>query len=312
MSVSIIMDENQEPARVSKIVEGLIAIGGVALLLGTLKYPLAHHTSAVHYGVTSRQGRRQSQEDRVVFDIGRKFSIFAVYDGHGGSSCATFLAQHLHKELRRAITFYYSSDAVDLRGALHLVQLVFQQVDEAWLRKAIPARDDSGSTATVCIVDHMNHQALIAWTGDSDAMICTGSSARRVTRPHTAAAEEARLTAAGLVIMQNRVMPLGLAVSRAFGDYQIKKVKLGGVICDPEVEIVSFDPQHDAIVLASDGLWDVVDVDTAAGIASGETSAQRVADLLADMALERASTDNVSVICVKDAWTAASVPHSRL
>jgi len=65
------------------------------------------HGRAIAYGLSSHQGSvRPYNEDRVVAfqtQIGQdpvvNMSFFAVYDGHGGQTCAKFLSDQLHKSL---------------------------------------------------------------------------------------------------------------------------------------------------------------------------------------------------------------------
>jgi protein phosphatase 2C len=91
------------------------------------------------------------------------------------------------------------------------------------------------------------------------------------------------------------------------------------VSCEPEVTITDRTAEDDCLILASDGLWDVVSNDTACGVAlmclngkahappmesdgSGlENSDKGCSDasmLLTKLALARHSTDNVSVVVV--------------
>ena len=94
------------------------------------------------------------------------------------------------------------------------------------------------------------------------------------------------------------------------------------VSCEPEVTITDRTAEDDCLILASDGLWDVVSNETACGVARmclrgkahappcsppgaevavSETSDKACSDaamLLTKLALARHSTDNVSVVVV--------------
>ena len=99
------------------------------------------------------------------------------------------------------------------------------------------------------------------------------------------------------------------------------------VTCEPEVTITDRTAEDDCLILASDGLWDVVSNETACGVArmclrgrchappsaaeleregvegvgATETSDKACSDasmLLTKLALARHSTDNVSVVVV--------------
>ena len=94
-----------------------------------------------------------------------------------------------------------------------------------------------------------------------------------------------------------------LAMSRAIGDNYLKPY----VIAEPEVTVTERTDGDECLILASDGLWDVVSNDTACGVArmclraSPESSDKACSDasiLLTKLALARHSSDNVSVVVV--------------
>lgn len=80
------------------------------------------------------------------------------------------------------------------------------------------------------------------------------------------------------------------------------------MIPEPEVTVTDRTAEDECLILASDGLWDVVSDQTACGVArmclqsrKGESSNQACSDasnLLTRLALARHSTDNVSVVVV--------------
>lgn len=125
----------------------------------------------------------------------------------------------------------------------------------------------------------------------------------------------------GRVIFWDGPRVLGvLAMSRAIGDNYLKPY----VISEPEVTVKDRVADDECLILASDGLWDVVSNETACGVArmclqsrkppsagigniggmaaeAGESSDQACSDasiLLTKLALARHSTDNVSVVVV--------------
>lgn len=75
--------------------------------------------------------------------------------------------------------------------------------------------------------------------------------------------------------------------------------------CVPEVMIIDRTAEDDCLLLASDGLWDVVPNGTACGVArmcvKGNTSdmaCTEASTLLTKIALARDSLDNISVLVV--------------
>lgn len=106
----------------------------------------------------------------------------------------------------------------------------------------------------------------------------------------------------------------------AAGDNYLKPY----VSCEPEVTITDRTADDDCLILASDGLWDVVSNDTACGVArmclkgkvppatltpeveeiigtcegNADKACSDAAMLLTKLALARHSTDNVSVVVI--------------
>lgn len=91
-----------------------------------------------------------------------------------------------------------------------------------------------------------------------------------------------------------------LAVSRALGDYSIDKN-----IIPPSPDITQYSRKSSSpsfVILACDGLWDVMENEQVAKFVaekSSNTSLQDIASQLADQALQLGSMDNISVYVIK-------------
>jgi serine/threonine protein phosphatase PrpC len=70
------------------------------------------------------------------------------------------------------------------------------------------------------------------------------------------------VTGKGRVFIQDQMFP-GLAVSRAFGDLVAKRA---GVVAEPEVKEVAISNDDVVLIIASDGVWDVVTSEEAVAI----------------------------------------------
>ena len=113
--------------------------------------------------------------------------------------------------------------------------------------------------------------------------------------PTTNAAEVARVEAAGGRVAGGRVG--GLAVSRALGDHALKDM---GVIALPDCTTVALGGDDRYVLLASDGVWDVLSLEAAHALVlrhEAETL-QEVAQRLVQTAVQRGSRDNVSAMLV--------------
>ena len=94
-----------------------------------------------------------------------------------------------------------------------------------------------------------------------------------------------------------------LAVSRAFGDAHLKPY---GVSSTPELSAISLTPRDAFLVLASDGLWDVVDEQQCAASVLRAADPLGAARSLCDLASTRGSMDNITVLVVQISSPSAS------
>ncbi len=165
-----------------------------------------------------------------------------------------------------------------------------------------------GTTAVVALVG--GRWVYVANCGDSRAVLCRAGAALALSDDHKAAREDetARVEAAGgQILFWNGVRVMGLlAVSRAIGDHSLRPY----VIAEPEVTAVARDPADELLVLASDGLWDVMGNQEACTLArrclararsrgsSRQNAARVAATVLTRAAVDRGSRDNVTVVVV--------------
>jgi serine/threonine protein phosphatase PrpC len=207
-------------------------------------------------------------------------TLVAVFDGHEGSAVAEYAASHVVEVVRAALARGLTGEA--------LWSSVFPALE--------PDVPRAGSTATVLLVG--DGVVSVAWVGDSRAVLVTRSGARPLTSDHRIERRDelARCLAAGAELMPPYVIdPLtsnGLMVTRALGDRALRVI---GITPEPEVASVTLDPGAVGLVVATDGLWDVIGDDEAAAIARVGPP-QAAANRLVDMVVERDGTDNVTVV----------------
>jgi serine/threonine protein phosphatase PrpC len=165
-----------------------------------------------------------------------------------------------------------------------------------------------GTTAVVALIG--SRMIYVANCGDSRAVLCRNGQAIALTDDHKAAREDetARVEAAGgQILFWNGVRVMGLlAVSRAIGDHSLRPY----VIAEPEVTVVNRNPDDEVLIMASDGLWDVMSNQEACNLAKkcllrarqrGSTrhsAAKVAATVLTRAAVDRGSRDNVTVVIV--------------
>mmetsp|Transcript_23744 Transcript_23744/g.48137 ORF Transcript_23744/g.48137 Transcript_23744/m.48137 type:complete len:296 (+) Transcript_23744:173-1060(+) len=178
---------------------------------------------------------------------------------------------------------------------------------------------------------------LIANVGDSRAVLCRAGpgaqgqaqlSALRLSDDHkpNRPDEQRRIEARGGIVdvhgvwrvflpaqvsFGSRVIPRwGLAVSRSFGDLLLKeperygcvKVAPGGLVtAEPELQVIDIEPSTDRfVVLACDGIWDVLRDEDAAAVCASQAGAELAAYSLTRHAFAAGSGDNLTALVV--AW----------
>jgi serine/threonine protein phosphatase PrpC len=266
--------------------------------------------------------------------------LLAVLDGHAGEGAAQYVSQQLLDFILQTKQFqqYLRSDkvartldaAVDILSAA-LVQ-AYVDIDAAY--RVYPQGDTSGSTA-VCALITPSH-ILCANVGDSRCVVgTTDGKVIAMSEDHkpTIKEENARIENAGGFVMVGRVNG-ELAMSRAIGDYQYKQnAKLGPadqmVSCYPDIAVHRRGPTDDLLVLACDGVWDVMtnveaisflqeslldddNDDTGAAAArkvkkrkdelskrKDDLTAFEYAEALVEAAFAEGSTDNISAVVMK-------------
>lgn len=245
------------------------------------------------YGYASSAGKRSSMEDfyetRIDGVNGEIVGLFGVFDGHGGARAAEFVKQNLFSNLIKHPKFIS-----DTKSA---IADAYSNTDSDFLKSENTQNRDAGSTASTAIL--VGDRLLVANVGDSRAVICRGGKAIAVSRDHKPdqSDERQRIEDAGGFVMWAGTWRVGgvLAVSRAFGDKQLKQY----VVADPEIQEEKIDQSLEFLILASDGLWDVVTNDEAVDMVKPIEDPELAAKKLMEEAFQRGSADNITCVVVR-------------
>ena len=222
--------------------------------------------SGVRYAVSAMQGWRMEMEDAHACNTSMKqdCSYFSVFDGHAGPKVAKFCANNLLGCITDSL------DTVD-------ISCVTQESMEKGLKKGFLKLDEmllsnptwsdgvdrSGATAIVSLITPNN--IIFANCGDSRGILCSNRKVAFATADHKPYNEEekARIEKAGGTVMMQRING-SLAVSRALGDFDYKKVENVGpcgqlVSPEPEITFIKRNEAEDQfLILACDGIFDVM------------------------------------------------------
>ncbi|TQE02379.1 hypothetical protein C1H46_012018 [Malus baccata] len=167
-----------------------------------------------------------------------------------------------------------------------------------------------GSTAVVTVLSGC--QIITSNCGDSRALLCRGTETIPLTVDQKPDREDElkRIEGeGGKVINWNGARVFGvLAMSRAIGDRYLRP----WIIPVPEVTFMTRTDEDECLILASDGLWDVMTNEEVGEVARHHlrrrrrsistlddvSPAQVVADHLTEIAYGRNSSDNISIVVV--------------
>lgn len=275
-------------------------------------------------GYTCRKGLKPespNQDSWSVLNVQGKFSIYGVYDGHGskGHDVSNFVKENLPKLILRDPRLLGDESMKPmLVDSFKQTQKMISSMDR---QKKLQAQM-SGTTATVCIHDHIKNKLIISHVADSTAVLaCKDASgnlqARKLTEDHkpNLKKEKDRIEKAGgrvvfdgyanyRVYSKNGRYP-GLNMSRCLGD--LLGHAEAGCSCEPDVDEIEIGPNDEVLLMCSDGVWEFIEPQDAVKIITEKSndSAQAAADDLAKKAWDKwiteeggAVVDDITVILV--------------
>lgn len=262
-------------------------------------------------------GRRHTQceDTHAVVERGAEGRFFVVCDGHGGAAVARVVAHTFVDALLATRAWAAGDTAAALREACACV--------EGRLRTEHGQPPHGPALAAgCCAVAVVIEQGIVyvANVGDSRCVLVrrpdsgddgdaskegTEAEGIALSRDHRPgeSGERQRLAAANVLVRGGRVLAM-LAVSRSFGDLCLKDMCAGGVVCEPDVAAHKLARGDTALVLGSDGLWDVLSNADAAALvlqtlAQPGASCRDAAERLVLEAQRRGSEDDITALVVQ-------------
>lgn len=232
-------------------------------------------------------------EDRHVLIGSGGVTLAAVFDGHNGDGAAHFC----HAELNEALCAAWPAGA-GAAGAPDALRGAFLSLNRRFL-EGFP-KDVSGCTAlaALCLPD----KVIVANAGDCICKLWRGDELIALNREHSALLddERERVKAAGATLSTTADGKLRVGgiiqVTRCIGDRPLRHL---GLSSEPEIVEHSIGPTDCALVLASDGLWDVMpDARVVHCLKNTAKSPDMLAKRLLFDAMDRGTTDNVTVVVV--------------
>ncbi|OMO53906.1 hypothetical protein CCACVL1_28252 [Corchorus capsularis] len=275
---------------------------GFRIWLNSLDESSTYHP-ILSWGSFATCGKRESMEDThflMPYICNEKdVHVFGIFDGHRGAAAAEFAAQTLPEFLKILGSTCSPPDA--LFEAFVRTDVAFRNVlDSHRKSKRVTQKDwHPGCTASAALI--VRNKLFIANAGDCRTILCRGGSPLALSRDHVASCLEERervVSAGGQVKWQVdtwRVGPAALQVTRSIGDDDLKPA----VTAEPEITETVLSVEDEFLVMASDGLWDVVsNMEVVSIIRDTVKEPAMCSKRLATEAAERGSKDNITVIVV--------------
>lgn len=194
-------------------------------------------------------GGRPYQEDRHSVKLGLygEYDYVAIFDGHGGDQVSEFLKFHLKDFVSKHLALQKTPTAA-LKSAF------------ADAHESMPMEMSYTTGAAAVVILKKGNHLWVANCGDSRAIKITENGLVSLSEDHkpNRKSEFDRINSLGGHVTFNpndvpRVQG-NLALSRSLGDKYLEPY----VISDPEIKHFNIQSDSKYIILATDGLWDVV------------------------------------------------------
>ncbi|CAH3126033.1 probable protein phosphatase 2C T23F11.1 [Pocillopora verrucosa] len=210
-------------------------------------------------GSSCMQGWRINMEDSHTEILSLKedkgTAFFGVYDGHGGARVAQYCGRSIHTKITSHPSWAKGNIGEAIKGGFLACDTDMQKDDQM--------KDEmAGTTAIVIILK--NNKIYCGNVGDSRAIASKKGAVEQLSFDHKPSNDDEtrRIIAAGGWVEFNRVNG-NLALSRALGDFCFKRNDKKSpeeqiVTALPDVIQKEITPDHEFIVLACDGIWDVL------------------------------------------------------
>ncbi|CCF58842.1 hypothetical protein KAFR_0F02450 [Kazachstania africana CBS 2517] len=229
------------------------------------------------------------------------WGYFAIFDGHAGFQASKWCGSNLHTIVEKKLL---EDETKDVREVLNESFVI---ADEHINNKL---QGNSGCTAAVCVLrwelpdtlandvvelSQYRRKLYTANVGDSRIILYRDGHSVRLTYDHKASdlLEMQRVEQAGGLIMKSRVNGM-LAVTRSLGDKFFDSLVVG----NPFTTSIEITKEDAFLIIACDGLWDVIDDQEACNLIKDVTDPDQAAKILVRYALEHGTTDNVTVMVV--------------
>jgi len=243
------------------------------------------------------RGRRKDMQDSLCFSGDDR--LFAIFDGHGGRLASEFVSNKFTD------TFGFQLEQQDTEPTTahdHIIsafKYTFKSVDDELAKLNL----HEGTAALVAFFCDKSRRLYIANAGDSRAVMASNDEyTQRLSTDHKPSlpSERERIMNLGGYISDTLRVNGTLTLTRSLGDFDLRPY----TTAEPTVSWYDIDSRRDRfIIMACDGVWDVLSDDEAVDIIRSELllsgDINRACGRLKDYAFFLGSGDNISVMVLQ-------------
>lgn len=261
----------------------------------------------IKIGGYSIKGRREYMEDYYFMREYSDYGLYFVCDGHVGKETSFYIKKfmpiYIAYEFKKLKKRNKTTSKSDIKKIIYTCCLRIE-------KEILSQPHNAGSTLIMIFV--VKKQAYIVNIGDSRCVVYNknNKSIKDLSNDHkpNRIDEHARIKSNGGVIffdgfthrVHYDVGASGLAMSRAIGD---KSYKLISQVVSAVPEIITHTIQKDDLfIIASDGLWDVIDnkfLKSFLNTNLDENEYTKTATKLVKIAYDKGSGDNITTLLIQ-------------
>jgi serine/threonine protein phosphatase PrpC len=238
-------------------------------------------------------GRRDSNDDSHIIDSNNDIKIVSICDGHGSGSKSDFVSKFLEKN----IPPLYLNATPPFTKEFHINN--FKKLQKKILE--YPEGFTNGSTCLLMLLYKQDNDIILNTVnlGDCRLVVVYEDDFKCITTDHKPDEKNERKRIKSLggkiyVDEEGTTRICNLSVSRVFGDGDSQPY----VSHEPEIFYNKMTSKVKYIVMACDGLWDVIQNDELCSLLKSYNGKNYASELVSE-GLRRGSSDNISVVVIK-------------
>ena len=253
--------------------------------------------SVISFSYNEEKNIKSKMEDfHLIIDnfmSSNKKGYFSLFDGHG-IDCIEPIKYAICRFPNILIENLQNSNNNFEQSLINS----FQKIDNEL--KKYSQIENCGSTATIILIDKELNLIYSANVGDSKSILINKNRTyKNLTTEHKVESnyeENERIKKIGGMIFNGRLFGQ-LVLSRALGDFSLKN---NGLISIPSIHKIFLNEDDCFIVIASDGIWDVLSEDEITNICIDNfyLNCDELGKFIVKKAIDKGSEDNISCIIV--------------